>query len=146
MQSNDKTTVTVRATIHAPVEVVWKYWRTPEDIVRWNNASDDWHTPAAENDLREGGYFNYRMEARDMSTGFDFGGIYSKVLLNKLIEYTIGDGRKVKVAFNPLGDQTEIVETFETETLNPVELQRKGWQAILDNFKKYVESQKPLHQ
>ena len=140
MEANDKTIVTVKALIHAPVELVWKMWITPEDIVKWNYASDDWHSPKAVNDVREGGKFNYRMEATDGSAGFDFTGVYEKVRVNGFIEYRIDDGRKVKVYFIPNEKMTEVVETFETENENPVEMQRDGWQSILDNFKKHVEN------
>ena len=140
MEANDKTIVTVKALIHAPVELVWNMWTTPEDIMKWNYASDDWHSPKAVNDVREGGKFNYRMEATDGSAGFDFTGVYEKVRVNGFIEYRIDDGRKVKVYFIPNEKMTEIVETFETENENPVEMQRDGWQSILDNFKKHVEN------
>jgi uncharacterized protein YndB with AHSA1/START domain len=95
MEAKEKTVVSVRAQIHAPLETVWQYWTTPESIVKWNQASDDWHTTKAENDLRVGGSFNNRMEAKDGSNGFDFTGIYQKVILKKQIDYTIADGRKV---------------------------------------------------
>ena len=140
METNNKTNITVQTTVNAPVEKVWKYFTSPEQIIKWNNASDDWHTPKAENDLRTGGKFVYRMEARDGSFGFDFGGEYDKVEVNKTIEYTIGDGRKVKVSFSGDGDTTTVTETFEAESTNPIEMQRGGWQAILNNFKKYAES------
>ncbi len=133
-------TITVKTTVKAPVEKVWKNWSTPEDIVRWNNASDDWHTTRAENDLRAGGKFLARMEAKDGSAGFDFGGIYDEVKPNELIKYTLGDDRKVSVIFSSVGEETKVTETFEAEKTNPLEMQRAGWQAILDNFKKYTES------
>jgi len=138
--TNNATKVTVEATVNAPVEKVWKTWSEPQHIKNWCAASDDWHAPKAENDLRTGGTFNTRMEAKDGSFGFDFGGVYDNVRRNELIEYTMGDGRKVHVTFSPSGDQTKIIETFDAETTNPVEMQRGGWQAILDNFKKYTES------
>jgi uncharacterized protein YndB with AHSA1/START domain len=133
------TTITIETTIKAPVEKVWQYWTSPQHIVNWNSASDDWHTPKAENDLRVGGKFASRMEAKDGSQGFDFSGIYNAVQTNQLIEYTMGDGRKVKVVFTSNGDETKVVEDFEAESTYPVEMQREGWQAILHNFKKYVE-------
>jgi uncharacterized protein YndB with AHSA1/START domain len=133
-------TITIQATIDAPVETVWKNWTTPEDIVKWNNASDDWHTTRAENDLTVGGKFLSRMEAKDGSMGFDFGGVYDAIKTNELIEYTIGDGRKVKVSFTPEGKKTKVVSAFEAESTNSAEMQRGGWQAILDNFKKYTEA------
>lgn len=140
MTTTDKISITVEATINAPVEKVWKLWTTPEHIINWNSASPDWHTPKAENDLRVGGKFSSRMEAKDGSFGFDFGGDYTKVDENKMIEYVMGDGRKVQVLFASEGDTTKVTEIFDAETQNSVELQRSGWQAILDNFKKYVET------
>ena len=107
---------------------------------QWNNASDDWHTPKAQNDLRQGGTFLIRMEAKDGTMGFDFGGIYDVVRNNEYIEYTIGDGRKVIVNFTPEGNKTKVVESFEAEGTHSIEMQRGGWQSILDNFKKYTES------
>lgn len=140
METATKTKVTVQATVNAPVEKVWKLWSTPEDITQWNAASDDWHTPWAKNDLRVGGAFTARMEAKDGSFGFEFGGIYDSVETNHLIEYTLGDGRKVEVIFESKGDVTEVIETFEAENTHPVEFQKAGWQAIMDNFKKYAET------
>ena len=140
METQEKKIVTVQNTVNAPVEKVWEYWTKPEHITKWNFASDDWHSPSAENDLRVGGKFVARMEAKDGSFGFDFGGTYDEVEPNKYIEYTIGDGRKVKVNFTAKGDTTEVVESFEAENTNPVEMQKGGWQAILDNFKKYTET------
>ena len=133
--------VTIKTTVNAPVEKTWTYWTQPEHIMRWNNASDDWHTPHAENDLRAGGKFLSRMEARDKSFAFDFEGIYDQITVNEYIGYTLGDGRKVQIAFSDQGNSTKIVETFDTESTNPVEMQRDGWQAILNNFKNYTESQ-----
>ena len=135
-----KQAITVETTVNAPVEKVWKSWNTPADIMLWNNASDDWHTPFAENDLRVGGKFLSRMEAKDGSFGFDFGGIYDEVQENGLIAYTIDDGRKVTIRFSGKNNETKIVETFEAENMNSIEIQRGGWQTILDNFKKYTES------
>jgi uncharacterized protein YndB with AHSA1/START domain len=137
--STDKKFITVEATILAPVEVVWQYFTDPEHIVHWNQASIDWHTPKAENDLQVGGKFNYTMAAKDGSFSFEFWGIYDKIKENQLIEYTLGDNRKVNVEFLSVDDDTKLMETFEAETINSVELQQGGWQAILDNFKKYVE-------
>ena len=138
-----KTSISVHAKIEAPIDKVWKLWITPEDIIKWNHASDDWHSPRAENDLRVGGSFSYRMEAKDGSLGFDFYGVYDKVIIYKLIDYTLGDGRKVNIVFSILNNHTEVIETFEAEATNSIELQRGGWQAILNNFKKYVESFNP---
>lgn len=136
----EKTTITVTAKVNAPVEKVWQYWTEPSHIVQWNNASSDWHSPWSKNDLRTGGEFLTRMEARDGSSGFDFGGVYNVVKPLREIAYTMGDGRKVHVAFEQSGDYTTVTETFEAENEFSHELQKNGWQAILDNFKKYVES------
>lgn len=134
------TKITVEATIKAPVTKVWKLWSEPEHITKWCSASDEWHTPRAENDLRTGGKFSSRMEAKDGSMGFDFGGVYDDVRINEYIEYTMGDGRKVEIIFSGNNDETRIVETFDAESENPIEMQQGGWQAILDNFKKYAEN------
>lgn len=139
METQNKTMITIETTVNAPVEKVWEFWTKPEHITKWNNASDDWHSPHATNDIRAGGNFVYRMEAKDGSMGFDFGGVYDEVRTNEYIEYTLGDGRKVKVNFSNLGAGTKIVETFEAEGTHPIEFQRGGWQAILDNFKTYTE-------
>ena|ERR1700741_2271067 len=138
--TNTPTKITVETTVNAPVEKVWKSWNSPEHIIKWCTATPEWHTPRAENDLRVGGKFSSRMEAKDGSMGFDFGGTYDAVKTNDLIEYTMGDGRQVKVSFNSTGNETKITETFDAESQNPIEMQRGGWQAILDNFKKYTES------
>jgi uncharacterized protein YndB with AHSA1/START domain len=140
MEKKEKTVITVENTVNAPIEKVWDYWTKTEHVKHWNNASDDWHTPNAENDLRVGGNFVYRMEAKDGSFGFDFGGVYDSVDINKFIEYTIGDGRKVEITFEADGDKTKVTESFEAENMNSPELQKQGWQAILDNFKKYTEA------
>jgi len=137
----ESTKVTVAATINAPVEKVWEYWTGPEHIKKWNSASGDWHTPRAENDLRVGGHFSSRMEARDGSMGFDFGGVYDVVEKHEQIGYTMGDGRKVQVLFSGDANNTSVTETFDAEKTNPVEMQQAGWQAILDNFKRYAEEQ-----
>ena len=131
--------ITVKANINASVEKVWTFWTEPTHITKWNTASDDWHTPHAENDLRVGGKFLSRMEAKDGSFGFDFGGIYDEVLLHKVIAYTLGDGRKVNITFQGQENETEVIVTFDAETENPIEFQQQGWQAILDSFKKYAE-------
>ena len=135
-----KQNITVETTVKAPVQKDWQFFTEPAHVQQWNNANDEWHTPRAENDLRPGGSFTYRMEAKDGSFGFDFGGVYDEVKENEAIEYTMGDGRKVTVSFIPGGRETKVVETFEAESSNPIELQRGGWQAILDNFKKYTEN------
>ena len=132
-------TITVKTTVNAPIEKVWACWTEPEHIKQWNNASADWHTPRAENDLRVGGRFNSRMEAKDGSAGFDFTGVYTDVKEHERIAYTMGDGRKVTVSFESNGSETHITETFDPETENSEEMQRAGWQAILDNFKHYTE-------
>jgi len=134
--------ITVQTTVESPVEKVWNSWTKPEHITKWNNASDDWHTPKASNDLRVGGKFSATMAARDGSASFDFEGVYSNVKSNKLIEYAMADGRTVKVAFEASGNKTRVTETFDAENENPIEMQRGGWQAILDNFKKYTEKLK----
>lgn len=140
METQAATVITVESTIDAPVEKVWEFWSKPEHITKWNNASDDWHTPWAKNDLRVGGQFSARMEAKDGSFGFDFGGVYDEVRENEYIEYTLGDDRKVKVTFTPQGNKTKLVESFDAESTHSVEMQKGGWQAILDNFKKYTEA------
>lgn len=132
--------ITVSVDVESPVSKVWKYWTSPEHIMQWNNASYDWHTPRAENDLRAGGKFLYRMEAKDGSMGFDFSGEYDEIVEFKLIRYTLADSRKVTIEFSGTGNVTQIVETFEAETENSAELQQYGWQCILDNFKKHAES------
>ena len=140
MKTNEKTVITVEATVNAPVEKVWKLWNGPEHITKWNSASEDWHTPRAENDLRTGGSFSCRMEAKDGSFGFDFGGKYDKVVTNETIEYTMDDDRKVAISFTSLDGKTKITESFDAESENPVEMQRDGWQAIMNNFKSYAEN------
>jgi len=136
----NKKKITVDVVVKASTDIVWKRWTTPEDIVQWNHASADWHTPRAKNDLRDGGEFLYRMEAKDGSFGFDFGGIYNQVKFQKYIKYTLGDGRKVEIHFASTGSSSKVTETFEAEEQNPIEIQRAGWQAILNNFKQYAES------
>ena len=140
METTSKTQVTVEATVNAPIEKVWARWNEPQHITKWAFASDDWHAPKAENDIRTGGKFSTTMAAKDGSFSFEFGGVYDNVVTNKLIEYTIGDGRKVKIVFTQEGNQVKVTETFDAESENPVEMQRGGWQAILNNFKKYAES------
>jgi uncharacterized protein YndB with AHSA1/START domain len=140
MDTQEKTVITVENTIDAPVAKVWEYWTKPEHITQWNAASDDWHTPWAKNDLRAGGTFAARMEAKDGSFGFEFGGVYDEVKNNEYIEYTLGDERKVKVHFTSQGNKTKVVESFDAENTHSIDMQRGGWQAILDNFKKYTEA------
>ncbi len=136
------TMITVQTLVNAPISKVWNTFTDTHHIVNWNNASPDWHTPRATHDLAEGGKFVYRMEARDGSFGFDFGGVFDVVMKNEMIKYTLADGRKVSITFTKEGDVTRVVETFEAETENPVEMQRGGWQAILDSFKNYTENLK----
>lgn len=134
--------ITIQTRVNASLSTVWDCWTKPEHITQWNQASDDWHTTKAENDLRVGGQFSSRMEAKDGSFGFDFGGTYDEVIEHELIAYHLGDERKVRVEFKKISDnEIEIVETFDPETENPIDMQRQGWQAILDNFKKYTEEQ-----
>jgi uncharacterized protein YndB with AHSA1/START domain len=135
-------TLTVTAVTHAPIEKVWELWTLPEHIVNWAFASDDWEAPHAENDVRVGGRFRTVMAAKDESASFDFAGVYTAVRMHRLLEYTMGDGRKVKAEFVELPGAVKITETFEAEEVNPVEMQRSGWQAILDNFAKYAEANK----
>jgi len=131
--------ITVETKISAPIEQVWRAWNTPDDIKQWNSASDDWHTTKSEVDLRVGGAFSSRMEARDGSRGFDFAGTYTNVVEHKLIESTFG-GRILLVEFITGQDGVTVRETFDPESTHSVEQQRQGWQAILNNFKKHVES------
>lgn len=132
--------IIVQTEVKAPSEKVWEKWINPADIVKWNFASDDWCCLRAENDLRIGGKFSARMEAKDGSAGFDFEGTYRIIATNQIIEYMIADGRKVKILFEEERDRTVITEIFGPESINPFELQRDGWQSILNNFKRYVES------
>jgi uncharacterized protein YndB with AHSA1/START domain len=129
--------ITVETLVDAPVAEVWRAYTTPEDIKQWNTASDDWHTTKAAVDLRVGGQFSSRMEAKDGSFGFDFAGTYTKVVPNKLIEYTFGDRTGV-VEFVPAANGVTVRVTFDAETTHPEEQQRQGWQAILSNFAKHV--------
>ncbi|MCM3163456.1 SRPBCC family protein [Metabacillus litoralis] len=134
--------ITVETNVQAPVEKVWTFWTDPIHITKWNFASDEWHSPFAENDLREGGKFTSRMEAKDGSFGFDFGGVYDEIKLHEVIAYTMEDGRKVRISFKDRAGETEIIETFDAETSHSIDVQQQGWQAILNNFKKYVETNK----
>ena len=132
--------ITVSVSINASIEKAWQCFTAPQHITQWNNASPEWHCPKADNDLRIGGKFSYTMAAKDGSFSFDFGGVYDDILENELIMSTLGDGRKLKVTFASIGDSTEVVENFEPEDENPVEIQQGGWQAILNNFKNYTEA------
>jgi uncharacterized protein YndB with AHSA1/START domain len=140
METISNTAITIEATVNAPIEKIWKYWTEPKHIKGWAFASDDWHVPNAENDVRVDGRFTTTMAAKDGSFRFDFGGVYTRVKENKSMEYTIDDGRKVKIEFSAEGGSTRVVETFDPESENPIEMQRGGWQAILDSFKRYTES------
>lgn len=140
MENNiNRQKITVETAVNKPLDQVWDKWTAVEHIVSWNAASSDWYTPSAINDLRVGGTFNYRMEARDGSAGFDFSGIYDAVIPYKNIAYTLGDGRKVDISFIESGGHVQIKETFEAEDTFPPEMQRSGWQSILDHFKSYTE-------
>ena len=134
------TRITVEATANAPIAKVWETWNAPSDIMQWNTADPSWHTPSSENDLRVGGKFKNRMEAKDGSFGFDFEGTYNKVELHKEITYTMSDGRTATTLFSEQDGKTHIATTFDAETENSLEMQKQGWQAILNNFVKYVES------
>jgi uncharacterized protein YndB with AHSA1/START domain len=140
METGNNVKVTVETTVQKPVAAVWTYWTEPRHITQWSFATDEWHAPSAENDLRAGGKFVTRMEAKDGSFGFDFSGSYDEVRTNESLAYTLDDGRKVTVEFLSEGDATKIVQTFDAEATNPVEMQQAGWQAFLNNFKKYSES------
>lgn len=140
----DTTPITIETTVDAPIEKVWECWTDPKHVTQWNHASDDWHSPTGTNDLREGGEFMFRMEAKDGSVGFDFGGTYTNVIEYKDIAYTMDDGRNVSVTFEEHDGHTHVTETFDAESENPPEVQREGWQSILDNFKKYTEAQAQL--
>jgi uncharacterized protein YndB with AHSA1/START domain len=141
MERTKKMKITVETTVAAPIADVWAAYTTPEDIMQWNAASDDWHTPAATVDLREGGSFSSRMEAKDGSMGFDFAGTYTKIVPNKRIEYSFGD-RTAEVDFSETDDGVTVRVTFDAETTFSEEQQRSGWQAILDRFARHVESQR----
>lgn len=132
--------ITIETVVRADLDQVWQAWNTPEDIKQWNTAQEDWHTTHSSVDLREGGKFLSRMEAKDGSFGFDFEGTYTRVVPKQVIEYRIGDGREVQSEFVERADGVLVKSTFDAESENPPELQRAGWQAILDNFGRYVEA------
>ncbi|MAP54947.1 SRPBCC family protein [Altibacter sp.] len=138
MKESDRIKVSVM--VEAPLDFVWTCWVTPKHITQWNHASPDWHTPGATNDLKEDGRFSYRMEAKDGSVGFDFEGTYTEIKEKERIAFTLDDGRGVRVLFIPKEDGVLVEETFDPEEENSKELQRSGWQAILNSFKTYVES------
>ena len=135
--------ITVDRIVNAPLDRVWNAWNNPADITQWNAAQDDWHTTRSTVDLREGGTFTARMEAKDGSAGFDFEGTYTRVVPRQRIEYQMSDGREVTVEFAERAGGVQVTETFDAETENSVELQRSGWQAILDNFARYTEAKRP---
>ncbi|HRH93385.1 MAG TPA: SRPBCC family protein [Candidatus Peribacteria bacterium] len=132
--------ITVETTVNTPLAKAWDAWTTPEHITKWNFASDDWQCPWAKVELKVGGQYSARMEAKDGSFGFDFNCKLTKVTPGKLLEYAMEDGRKVEVSFEEKGGKTRVVETFDAETQNPVEMQKQGWQSIMNNYKKYAES------
>jgi uncharacterized protein YndB with AHSA1/START domain len=140
METKNATKVTVQSNVKAPVAKVWEYYNGPEHITKWNSPSPDWHCPSASSDLRPGGKFKSRMEAKDGSFGFDFEGIYDVVKTNELVEYTLGDGRKVQTQFIANGNETKVITIFDPENQNPVDFQQQGWQAILDCFVRYAEA------
>lgn len=133
--------ITVTATVRKPIEQVWGIWTSPEHIMEWNSADDDWYTPSAQNDLRVGGKFSSLMSARDGSSQFEFSGVYDEVIPLNKIAYTLGDGRKVEIDFQVQDDGVKVTETFDPEALHSLEMQRAGWQSILDHFKQYAEMQ-----
>lgn len=136
----NKNPITIETIVKAPLSKVWEYWNKPEHIVKWAFAQDDWEAPAAENDLRVGGMFKTTMAAKDKSASFDFAGTYTAVTEHERIEYDMTDGRHVKIEFTQLPEGVKVVETFDPESENSEEKQKEGWQAILNNFKKYVEA------
>lgn len=136
----NKEKIIVQTSVNSNIKIVWNTWTDPKHIRKWNTASKDWHTTKAENNLTEGGRFTSRMEAKDGSMGFDFSGIYTQVTPNKYIAYFLDDNRKVTIEFKEEGDTVKIIETFEAEGQNSIDMQRDGWQEILNNFKKYTES------
>jgi uncharacterized protein YndB with AHSA1/START domain len=135
----ESTTIVISTAVKADVSKAWEYYTHPDHITKWNFADESWHCPSASNDLRPGGRYVARMEARDGSMGFDFEAVYDAVQLHRRIEYTIADGRKVRVEFSAIENRTEVRISFEAENIHPVELQRDGWQAILNNFGNYTE-------
>jgi len=133
--------ITVETKVRAPIERVWQAYTTPEDIVQWNAASDDWHTTRASVDLRVGGEFSSRMEAKDGSFGFDFAGTYTKIIPERLLEYSFGD-RTASIEFTEIQDGINVKVIFDAETTHSIEQQQGGWQAILNNFARHVEGRK----
>ncbi len=131
--------ITITADIRTDLAHTWTCWTSPEHITQWNFAGDDWHCPSATNDIRTGGKFSSRMEARDGSFGFDFEGVYDEVIPQKRIRYSMDDGRRVEIVFEETASGTKVTETFDPEASNPIEMQREGWQMILNNFKRHAE-------
>ncbi|MDN3669181.1 SRPBCC family protein [Echinicola jeungdonensis] len=140
MKTTNKPIITISAVIASPVEKVWELYNGPAHITQWNFAIPEWHCPKAENDLRIGGKLCSRMEAKDGSFGFDFEATYDEVIPHQKIVYTLTDGRKVMINFDELEGKTKITTQFQAELENPIEMQRDGWQAILNNFKNYAET------
>lgn len=132
--------ITVEALVDAPLNKVWTYWNSPSHITNWNAASEDWCCPKAEVDLKVGGFFTARMEAKDGSFGFDFKGEYKTISEHNNIVCVMEDGRMVDILFKELDGKTQVIETFDPETENPLDMQQAGWQAILNNFKQYTEN------
>ncbi|MCX7998161.1 MAG: SRPBCC family protein [Leptospiraceae bacterium] len=142
LQYTPDTKIVVTTTVPLTIQKVWEFYTLPEHITKWNFASEDWHCPSASNDLRVGGKYIARMESKDGKMGFDYWGVYDEIELYKKIFYTLGDGRKVEILFSEKDNSTTVQINFDPETVHSRELQRAGWQAILDNFKKYCETQK----
>jgi len=135
-----KPVITIEAIVNKPIGIVWECWTKPEHITKWCFASDDWHAPSSTSDFKVGGKISTRMEAKDGSFGFDFWGIYNDIKTNEKVGVVLGDDRKWDTYFSVVDGSVKVVEEFEAESQNPIEMQRLGWQSILDNFKKYVES------
>jgi uncharacterized protein YndB with AHSA1/START domain len=131
--------ISIDVLVHAPIDTAWLYWTSPEHIIHWNFASPDWHCPEASSDLTPGGRFSYRMASRDEQYAFDFSGQFTHVEPNSRISFTLDDGRQVHISFEQRGDDTHVLQEFEPENMNPQELQRDGWQAIMNNYKQYTE-------
>lgn len=142
MGTKDKISLVVETVVQAPADKVWELWTTPAHITQWYFATDGWHCPRAENNATPGYRFTFRMEAKDGSMGFDYTGVYEEVVPQQLIRYKLEDGRQVSIRFDDLAGKTKVTESFEAEDSHAAEQQRAGWQAILDNFKKYAESEK----
>ena len=131
--------IEIETLVQKPIDKAWGFWTKPKHIVNWNFASDEWHCPKATNDLKEGGKFSSTMASKDGKMSFDFGGTYERVINHKEISYSLDDGRKVQIYFEKENDTTKLTTHFEPENTNPIEMQKDGWQAILDNFRDYTE-------